>query len=319
MAIPIVHGDENVELFHPVFRARVEALCADPRMRGLLFVDSGVRTKAEQKFLWDGYQNKLKGVPGFAHFNTAANPDSVVATSWYGLGTRHGSWHMQQPDGHGYACDFAYSRLPADIQKILISVAAEYRLVETVFSPQYEPWHYQMDPADFEWVPEEDDMPITEDDQRAIAAEVVKHMEPTLKKLVEAEMKKMVAAELREMLGTGSETRKILLRTEERVGAGGGGGADTEEVVKKVESTVKETVAVELREMLGEGSRTREILEHADASASEAAEAAKSAVGAVADVLERIPRLIPVGGLVARFDDLKAKLDQVIDNTDGDG
>ena len=311
MAIPTFDGSANVHLWHPVFRARVEGLCADPRMRGLLMVFSGVRTEQEQRRLWEGYQNKLRGVPGFAGFNTAANPDSVLQTSWYGLGTRVGSWHMVQRDGFGYACDFAYSQLPSDIKEILIAVAGEYRLVETVFTPEYEPWHYQMDPADFEWVPEEDDMPITEDDQRAIAAEVVKQMEPT--------MKAMVAAELREMLGSGSETRKILLRTEERVGANPGGGADTEEVVKKVETTVKETVAVELREMLGEGSQTRKILEHADAAASEAAESAKSAVGAVADVLERIPRLIPVGGLVARFDDLKAKIDQVIDNTDGDG
>jgi hypothetical protein len=116
-------GNERVDLLHPVMRARVAGLCSDPRMRGTLRVESAVRTYEEQEYL---YVNQHR--PGF---NLAADPDQWL-TPAYGLPSARGSWHMVQPDGHGYAVDFLTSVLPGDVYRLLPSVAAEYRLVQTV-------------------------------------------------------------------------------------------------------------------------------------------------------------------------------------------
>lgn len=168
--IPLVDGNENVALLHPVLRARVAALCADPRVRGQLRVESAVRTYAEQVYLYGGWQKKLQGVPGYEHFNLAANPDRAI-TPAYGLPRARGSWHMEQPDGWGYAVDFNFSALPHDVQAVLEDVAREYRLIRTVPS---EPWHYQMTWNDWTWLPEEADMPLTDDDVQRIADALAK-------------------------------------------------------------------------------------------------------------------------------------------------
>ena len=151
-------------------------------------------------------------------------------------------------------------------------VAAEYRLVQTVLFDGVRPpaspaapeqaiptpahlvrewWHFQppYNEAPLLWAPEEDDMPLTDADHRAIAAEVVRQMEP--------KMKATVAAELRVMLGNGSKTREILERTETKATE----GALAVDAVKKVEPKLKESVAAELRKMLGDGSQTRKLLE----------------------------------------------------------
>lgn len=160
--IPLVDGNENVALLHPVLRARVAALCADPRLRGTLKVESAVRTYAEQQYLHYGWVNRLPG------FNLAADPDRPI-TPAYGLSHARGSWHMEQPDGHGYAVDFNFSALPHDVQLTLEDVAREYRLIRTVPG---EPWHYQMSWTDWTWTPEEADMPLTDDDLARIERRV---------------------------------------------------------------------------------------------------------------------------------------------------
>lgn len=172
--IPLVDGNERVDLWHPAFRARVAALCADPRMRGQLKVESAVRTREEQEYLFAGY---IAGKPGF---NLAANPTQIL-TPAYGLPSASGSWHMAQPDGHGYAVDFNTSGLSPDVYRALPVVAAEYRLVQTVLKPGWVPriqpfapapalpehpdrvkewWHFQapLDEGPLTWVPEEEDM-----------------------------------------------------------------------------------------------------------------------------------------------------------------
>lgn len=152
---------------HPVLAKRDEAFRADPRMRGLVTVNNTVRSRGQQIILWEGYQAKLKWaaehpwLPAimnpYRHYNTAANPYAIFSGA-YDVKARYGSWHMEQfsetfQGYYGYAIDYNYSALPRDIKKIFISVAAEYKLVETVFTPQYEPWHYQMAWTDWVWVP----------------------------------------------------------------------------------------------------------------------------------------------------------------------
>lgn len=129
-------GSANQTDLHPEFRRRLEALFADPRMRGLLVLVSGARPRAEQVYLYNLY---LSG-----RGNLAANPNRVIGT--FGGVTFYGSWHMVQPAvapeprGWAYAVDLNFSALPPDVQAILEAVAAEYGLQRTVPS---EKWHYQ--------------------------------------------------------------------------------------------------------------------------------------------------------------------------------
>lgn len=166
--IPLVDGNERVDLLHPVLRARVAALCADPRVAPHLKVESAARTYAEQRYLYDGWR---RGLPGF---NLAADPDRRISPA-YGLADPRGSWHMQQSDGHAYAVDFNYSALPAQVQAILEDVAHEHMLARTVPS---EAWHYQMVWGDWWTTPvqtpePEDDMT---DDEHVMLAEVYRQL-----------------------------------------------------------------------------------------------------------------------------------------------
>src|SRR5262245_56305267 len=174
MPLNLVDGNERVDLLHPIFVARLEALAADPRMKGQLKSDSAVRTAEEQQFLFDN-QNE----PGF---NLAADPVRTFATTAYGLSTGRGSWHMVQDDGFGYAVDVATALMTDDVLAVLAEVAAEYRLQQTVLhpgrsnppSPQppqpctpaaaadvKENWHLQIpfdEIAPLTWTPQEDVM-----------------------------------------------------------------------------------------------------------------------------------------------------------------
>jgi hypothetical protein len=163
--VPVVDGNENVDALHPVLRARVSLLCADPRVSSHLKVESAVRTYAEQKYLYDGY---ISGRPGF---NLAANPDRIISAG-YNVAQPRGSWHMQQSDRYGYAVDFNFSALPPPLQTQLESVAADYLLIRTVPSEQ---WHYQMIWGDW-WTIPEDDMPLNDVDKNWISEEIKKRV-----------------------------------------------------------------------------------------------------------------------------------------------
>jgi hypothetical protein len=172
MPLALVDGNERVDLIHPVFRARLEALAADPRMKGQLAIESAARTLEEQRMLYAAF---LSGTG-----NTAANPDRTIAPAAYGLAIAQGSWHMVQPDGFAYAVDVATFRLSPDVYAALPAVAAEYRLQQTVLktgvglppsAPPPDPcafaaagdvhewWHLQcpLDEDPLEWVPDEED------------------------------------------------------------------------------------------------------------------------------------------------------------------
>lgn len=157
---------------HPVLDARMQAVYRDPRCEGILYQVSGPRTFEEQVYLWNGYQAKLewqrthRWLPSwmnpYRHFNTAANPYALVdaspGTSLYDLvGLREGSWHMEQLSriyGRvGYAVDVNWSALPRRMHAGVEAAMAENRMIRTVFSPQYEAWHWQMRWDDWTWTP----------------------------------------------------------------------------------------------------------------------------------------------------------------------
>lgn len=174
MPLNLVGGDERVDLLHPILVARLQALSDDPRMRGQLKIDSAVRTFDEQVSLFDLFQR--------GQGNLAADPHRTFETNAYGLSVGRGSWHMVQDDGFGYAVDVATSLMTEDVLALLPSVAAEYRLQQTVLvsgqshppSPQppepcavpdlvhvKENWHLQIpfdEIAPLSWTPQEDVM-----------------------------------------------------------------------------------------------------------------------------------------------------------------
>ena len=135
--LPLVHNKVRVDLLHPTFAARLDKLLNGEFNGKYAKIVSGVRSYADQKYFWDGYQNKLKGKAGYGHFNLAANPHRK-----FGGGLFQGSWHMQQPfDNYGHAVDI---RLSGGLTWAkFVPVAKEYGVCQTVFRPQYEPWHYQ--------------------------------------------------------------------------------------------------------------------------------------------------------------------------------
>ena len=129
MSIPVVNSGVNVDLLHPEMKDRLRKFFADPRIKGKVAVVSGVRTLAQQRYLYNGYKAGKRG------FNLAANPDRKFG------GGFQGSWHMQQPAlGHyGYAVDFRIVGKGISTTQVN-AIAKEYGIVKTVPS---EWWHHQ--------------------------------------------------------------------------------------------------------------------------------------------------------------------------------
>ncbi len=126
-------GDENVRLLEPLLAFRLaKAYRRSRRMRDHVRIESAGRTRAEQKYLYDGYK---AGRPGF---NLAANPDRIIGRH---AGTTFlGSWHMEQPDGHTYAVDLTHHGTQdwQHIHEILRSFG-----LHTTVRGEREPWHHQ--------------------------------------------------------------------------------------------------------------------------------------------------------------------------------
>ena len=129
MSIPVVNSGVNVDLLHPEMKDRLRKFFADPRIKGKVAVVSGVRTLAQQRYLYNGYKAGKRG------FNLAANPDRKFG------GGFQGSWHMQQPAlGHyGYAVDFRIVGKGISTTQVN-AIAKEYGIQKTVPS---EWWHHQ--------------------------------------------------------------------------------------------------------------------------------------------------------------------------------
>lgn len=130
-------GNASVDGLHPELRERAEALLRDPRLEQRVYIISGVRTYAHQKWLYDEWCAGRYRVP------VVANPDRVLANG------RKGSLHMVQEDGYAYALDFDFMA-GGDDWGLLEAVAGDYALVRTVPS---EGWHYEADLTQ-QWGPE---------------------------------------------------------------------------------------------------------------------------------------------------------------------
>ena len=131
MALPTTSKWVRIDLLHPTFKARLNALLnEDSRISGKGKIVSGVRSYADQKRLYDGWVARKPG------FNLAANPDRKFGKLF------QGSWHMQQPfDGYGHAVDLRITGsgiTTGDVARI----AKDYGIRQTVLNP-FEWWHFQ--------------------------------------------------------------------------------------------------------------------------------------------------------------------------------
>ena len=149
MTIPTTSTSVNVDGLHPTLYLRIDAMLADPRMKGYQVV-SGVRSYELQKSLYSGWRKRLAGVPGFKHYNNAANPDAAGAATFDGLRFR-GSYHMVQDDEYGHAVDLRapVTHSTSKRWELIGKVGREYGLHQTVSS---EWWHLQARNA-YGWFP----------------------------------------------------------------------------------------------------------------------------------------------------------------------
>lgn len=140
--IPVTSSRVKIDGLHPRFIARLEAFFADPRIANRVAVVSGVRTYAQQKYLYDGYKAGKRG------FNLAANPDRKLRNGF------QGSYHMSQPafGGFGYAVDFRIVGKGITTGEVK-AIAAQYGMHAPVRS---EWWHHTPGSVrgnEFEWLP----------------------------------------------------------------------------------------------------------------------------------------------------------------------
>jgi len=127
MTIRLSKKSVDISLIHPRFKARLEHLFTDQRVKGGIEVTSGCRSYAEQKRLYDKYRAG-KG-------NLAANPDWKRPDGYF-----RGSFHMEQPDGYSYAVDLGIVGRSGPSKAGVTLVAAEYGIKPTV---KGEWWHFQ--------------------------------------------------------------------------------------------------------------------------------------------------------------------------------
>lgn len=164
--IPVTSSRVKIDGLHPRFIARLEAFFADPRIANRVAVVSGVRTYAQQKYLYDGYRARRKG------FNLAANPDRKLTNGF------QGSYHMAQPafGGFGYAVDFRITGkgiTTAEVGKI----ARQYGMHAPV---RGEWWHHTPGTVrgnKFEWLPYDQGKEPPAPKPQDVLAEVAKFVE----------------------------------------------------------------------------------------------------------------------------------------------
>jgi hypothetical protein len=141
VTIPVTSLFVQLDGIDPVLEYRLHLLFADPRMYGFKVV-SGVRTYNKQLSLYSGWRKRLAKVPGYEHYNLAANPDNTFAhqedgTFW------QGSYHMVQPvTGYGHAVDLRRPKgmTVEEADNLVKKVATPLGLLQTVRS---EWWHIQ--------------------------------------------------------------------------------------------------------------------------------------------------------------------------------
>lgn len=148
-------GNERTDLLHPVLAERVKRLLMSPDFAGFM-IESAVRTRAEQRRLYDGWLAKRRGERWARNFNLAANPDRLIGR--YGGVTFTGSYHLEQSDGYGYAVDLFAPwtwkvRHPtlASRNRWIDARAKDFGLRRTVAS---EWWHLQAMVVGSGWYPD---------------------------------------------------------------------------------------------------------------------------------------------------------------------
>lgn len=164
--IPVTSNRVKIDGLHPRFIARLEAFFADPRIANRVAVVSGVRTYAQQKYLYDGYKAGKRG------FNLAANPDRKRANGWVG------SFHQPQRqfEGFGYAVDLRITGkgiTTGEVKKI----ATQYGMHAPIRS---EWWHFvpgSVKGSKFEWLPYDASAEPPAPDPKDVLAEVAKFVE----------------------------------------------------------------------------------------------------------------------------------------------
>jgi hypothetical protein len=164
--IPVTSSRVKIDGLHPRFIARLEAFFADPRIANRVAVVSGVRSYAQQKYLYDGYKARKRG------FNLAANPDRKRSNGW------QGSFHMAQPSygGFGYAVDLRITGkgiTTGEVKKI----ATQYGMHAPIRS---EWWHFvpgSIVGNKFEWLPYDASAEPPSPDPKDVLAEVAKFVE----------------------------------------------------------------------------------------------------------------------------------------------
>lgn len=119
MTIPVAGPWVNVADLDPELARRVDAACNDRRLAGRVRVSSGYRSLAEQWVLWRRY---------LAGGNLAAYPGT----------SNH---------GRGQAVDIGWWDPSRADWGLLRAVGTEHGIRLTVFTPQFEPWHFEKTPT----------------------------------------------------------------------------------------------------------------------------------------------------------------------------
>lgn len=165
--IPVTSSRVKIDGLHPRFIARLEAFFADPRIANRVAVVSGVRTYAQQKYLYDGYKAGKRG------FNLAANPDRKRANGWVG------SFHQPQRqfEGFGYAVDFRITGKGVTTAEVC-KIARQYGMHAPIQAKEW--WHHTPGKVvgnKFEWLPYDASAEPPAPDPKDVLAEVAKFVE----------------------------------------------------------------------------------------------------------------------------------------------
>jgi hypothetical protein len=124
-------GDENLADLDPLLVWRLAAAYAYSEvLRKYVTIESGVRTRAEQEYLFAGWKARTPG------FNLAADPNRIIGRN--GGTVWRGSYHMAQ-NGVGYAVDLTRPGRHVGWD----AVHRELRAMGLHTTVPGEPWHHQ--------------------------------------------------------------------------------------------------------------------------------------------------------------------------------
>ena len=106
--LPVVSDNVLVAGLHPRAKARLRCFANDPILRGNIAFVSCYRPTATQKYLYEGWMRRKKGIPGNEHFNLAADyerPWGGVPGDFIGEGSRHQGQEKVLGEDWSFAAD----------------------------------------------------------------------------------------------------------------------------------------------------------------------------------------------------------------------